>query len=409
MHILIVGGSDAGISAALRIRELEPAVEITVVLADAYPNYSICGLPFYLSSETPDWHGLAHRTEFDGIDLMRDHLIEAIDAAAKTATARNSAGATKDLRYDRVVVATGAAPIRPRLPGIDLPGVHLLHTMEDSFALDRWIKERNARSTVIVGGGYIGLEMADALTHRGLAVTVVDQMETILTTVDASFGGLVRDELSRHGVTVATGKTIAAIEATGQQLAVSGSDGFKAQADTVLVAVGVRPSSQLAELAGAKLGVRNAIYVTRQMRTNVPDMLAAGDCVETWHHLLQKPVYLPLGTTAHKQGRIAGENALGGERSFAGSLGSQAVKLFDLAVARTGLREDEARAQGFDAVTTETTGWDHKVYYPGAHELRIRITGDRRTGRLLGAQLLGDRRSEVSKRSGILPPRFSRA
>ena len=191
MHILIVGGSDAGISAALRIRELEPAVEITVALADAYPNYSICGLPFYLSSETPDWHGLAHRTEFDGIDLMRDHLIEAIDAAAKTATARNSAGATKDLRYTGWSSRRRGAD-RPRLPGIDLPGVHLLHTMEDSFALDRWIKERNARSTVIVGGGYIGLEMADALTHRGLAVMVVDQMETILTTVDASFGGLVR-------------------------------------------------------------------------------------------------------------------------------------------------------------------------------------------------------------------------
>ena len=366
MHILIVGGSDAGISAALRIRELEPGAEVTVVLADAYPNYSICGLPFYLSGETPDWHSLAHRTEFEGIGLLRDHMVEAIDAAAKTARARNRAGATKDIRYDRVIVATGAEPIR--LLGLELPGVHLLHTMEDSFALDRWIKERNARSAVIVGGSYIGLEMADALTHRGLAVTVVDQMDTILTTVDASFGGLVRDELGRHRVSVATGKTIAAIEATGQRLAVSGSDGFKAQADLVLVAVGVRPSTQLAKAAGAELGVRNAIRVTREMRTNVPDMFAAGDCVETWHHLLQKPVYLPLGTTARKQGRIAGENALGGDRSFAGSLGSQAVKLFDLEVARTGLREDEAKAEGFDAFTTETTGWDHKAYYPGAHE-----------------------------------------
>ena len=300
-----------------------------------------------------------------------------------------------------MIVATGAAPIRPRLPGVDLPGVHLLHTMEDSFALDRGITERNARSAVIVGGGYIGLEMADALTHRGLAVTVVDQMNSILTTVDAAFGSLVRDQMTRHGVTVATGQTIAKIEANGRELAVLGADGFKAQADLVLVAVGVRPSAELAGAAGAKLGVRNAIHVTRQMRTTVPDMFAAGDCVETWHQLLQKPVYLPLGTTAHKQGRIAGENALGGDRSFAGSLGSQAVKLFDLAVARTGLREDEALAEGFDPVTTETIGWDHKAYYPGAHELRIRVTGDRRTGRLLGAQLLGDRRSEVSKRSDI--------
>jgi NADPH-dependent 2,4-dienoyl-CoA reductase/sulfur reductase-like enzyme len=401
MHILIVGGSDGGISAALRIRELDRSAEVTVVLADAYPNYSICGLPFYLSGETPDWHSLAHRTKFEGIALLPDHTVDAIDTVAKTARARNHAGTTKDIRYDRVIVATGAVPIRPRLSGIDLPGVYLLHTMEDSFALDRWIKEREASSAVIVGGGYIGLEMADALTHRGLAVTVVDQMDTILTTVDASFGGLVRDEMRRHGVKVATGETIAAIEAAGQGLAVNGSDGFKAQADLVLVAVGVRPSTQLAEAAGAELGARNAIRVTRQMRTNVPDMFAAGDCTETWHRSLRKPVYLPLGTTAHKQGRIAGENALDGDRSFAGSLGSQAVKLFDLAVARTGLRESEARAEGFDAVTSETKGWDHKVYYPGAQELRIRVTGDRRTGQLLGAQLLGDRRSEVSKRSDI--------
>jgi NADPH-dependent 2,4-dienoyl-CoA reductase/sulfur reductase-like enzyme len=184
-------------------------------------------------------------------------------------------------------------------------------------------------------------------------------------------------------------------------LAVLGPDRFKARADLVLVAVGVRPSTQLAEAAGARLGVRNAIHVDRQMRTDVANMFAAGDCVETWHRQLQKAVYLPLGTTAHKQGRIAGENALGAERSFAGSLGSQTVKLFDLAVARTGLREDEARAEGLDAFTSEWVGWDHKAYYPGAHELRIRVTGDGRTGRILGAQLLGDRRSEVSKRSDI--------
>ncbi len=140
MHIVIVGGSDAGISAALRIRELDRSAEVTVVLADAYLNYSICGSPFYLSGETPEWHSLAHRTEFAGIGLIRDHAVEAIDASAKTARARSRAGATKDLRYDKVIVATGAVPIRPRFSGIDLPGVHLLHTMEDSFALHRWIE-----------------------------------------------------------------------------------------------------------------------------------------------------------------------------------------------------------------------------------------------------------------------------
>lgn len=401
MHVLVVGGSDAGISAALRIRELEPGVQVTVALADAFPNYSICGLPFFLSGETPDWRALAHRTEFDGIHLLTEHVVESLDASGKRATVRTRDGGTKQISYDRAIVGTGAVPIRPRLPGIDLPGVHLLHTMEESFALNRWIEERQARSAVIVGGGYIGLEMADALTHRGLAVTVLDLASSVLTTVDTPYGEIVRGEFERNGVKVVTGQAVSGIASDSEQLRVSGPGGFEAQGDLVLVAVGVRPSSELAKAAGADLGQRGAIRVDRAMRTNLPDVFAAGDCVETWHRLLQKPLYLPLGTTAHKQGRVAGENAVGGDRQFEGSLGSQAVKLFDLAVARTGLREDEARAEGFDAVTEETTSWDHKAYYPGARELRIRVTGDRRTGQLLGAQLLGHRGSEVSKRSDI--------
>jgi NADPH-dependent 2,4-dienoyl-CoA reductase/sulfur reductase-like enzyme len=207
--------------------------------------------------------------------------------------------------------------------------------------------------------------------------------------------------MQKHGVTICNHVEVHSIRQDEEQLMVSGSSDFATTADLVLVAVGVVPTSELGVAAGIATGAKGALQVNRQMETNLPDVYAAGDCVETWHRLLNRNTYLPLGTTAHKQGRIAAENALGHSREFAGSLGTQVVKLFDLVAARTGLREDEARKAGFDPFTNETTVWDHKAYYPGARELHVRVTGDRRTGKLLGAQLLGNRQSEVSKRVDV--------
>ena len=400
MHLLIIGGSDAGISAALRARELDTGAEITVLLADAFPNYSICGLPFYLSGETPDWRDLAHRTEFEGIKLKPNHTARAIDTAGKSVTVAKKEGAAQ-MRYDKLIIATGAAPVMPEVQGRDLPGVYLLHTMEDSFRIHQHIADKRPRSAVIVGTGYIGLEMADALTHRGLKVTLIGRAKSVLPTVDPNLGKLVEDELSCHGVEVVNAVEIQAIRVAGSQLTVYGTGGFHATGDLVLIAAGVRPASTLAREAGIKTGERGAICVDRRMQTNAPDVYAAGDCVETWHRLLRRYTYLPLGTTAHKQGRVAGENAVGGDREFAGSLGTQVVKVFDLAISRTGLRDDEASAASFAPLTVETKAWDHKAYYPGAQELFLRITGDRQSGQLLGAQLLGHWQSEVSKRCDV--------
>jgi NADPH-dependent 2,4-dienoyl-CoA reductase/sulfur reductase-like enzyme len=233
-----------------------------------------------------------------------------------------------------------------------------------------------------VGGGYIGLEMADALTLRGLAVTLVEHGESVLKTVDPSLGALVQRELERHGVVVHTDTQVQRIRAEGADLCVSGTGAFEARADLVVVAVGVQPRTR----------------VSRTMATSLSDIFAAGDCVETWHRVLEGPTYLPLGTTAHKQGRVAGENAVGGERLFAGTLGTQVVKVFDLAIARTGLRDQEARAAGFDPFTSEGVYFDHKVYYPGAQKVSLRFTGDRNTGRFLGVQLVGSVKTEVAKR-----------
>jgi NADPH-dependent 2,4-dienoyl-CoA reductase/sulfur reductase-like enzyme len=195
--------------------------------------------------------------------------------------------------------------------------------------------------------------------------------------------------------------SIESVREKGPRLLISGSAGLRQEADLVLVAVGVRPASELAAAAGVATGIRGAIRVDRRMATNSSDVYAAGDCVETWHHVTGQNAYLPLGTTAHKQGRVAGENAVGGQRDFAGSLGTQVVKVFDLAIARTGLRDQGAAAAGFAPLTVESTAWDHKAYYPGAHEVLLRITGDRRTVQLLGAQMVGHWQAQVAKRIDV--------
>jgi NADPH-dependent 2,4-dienoyl-CoA reductase/sulfur reductase-like enzyme len=405
-RLVIIGGSDAGISAGLRAKELDPECVVTIVVADRFPNYSICGLPFYLSGEVQDWHTLAHRTIEEiagaGIALVLGAVVQDVDAAGHRISIIDADGQGQSLHYDRLVIATGATAVHPPLAGLDLPGVYRLRFMADAFAVHQHLEARAPRSALIIGGGYIGMEMADALTRRGLAVTVAEHGASALKTIDASFGSLISAELVRHGVRVETGVRIERIDREGTQLRVVGSNAFQTTADLVLLAVGVEPRSDLAQAAGIEVGERGAIRVTRWMETNLPAIYAAGDCVETWHHLLGRPTYLPLGTTAHKQGRIAGENAVGGTREFAGTLGTQVVKVFELVVARTGLRDGEAAQAGFDPFTVEVTTWDHKVYYPGAHEVRIRVTGDRETGRLLGAQMIGHVHAEVAKRIDIV-------
>jgi NADPH-dependent 2,4-dienoyl-CoA reductase/sulfur reductase-like enzyme len=387
-----------------------------VVVADAYPNFSLCGIPYYLSGEVARWQNLAHRTigdlEAAGMGLRLDTTAYRIDVAGRKLLITAPGGANELLSYDKLIVGTGAVPVRPPIGGLDAlgaaDGVHLLHSMGDTFAVMRTLETAAPGSAVIVGAGYIGLEMADALTVRGLAVTQMEQLPEVLPTVDPQLGAQVHSELAAHGVEVLIGTTVRQISraAPGQagrlHVQATAADGTAVTrtADMALVVVGVRPDTTLAAEAGAALGVKGAIAVDSGMRTNLPDVFAAGDCVITQHRLLGQ-TYLPLGTTAHKQGRVAGENALGGNRQFAGSLGTQVVKIFDQAAARTGLRDHEAAPAGYDPVTVESQADDHKAYYPGAHRITMRITGDRATGRLLGLQLFGHKNAEIAKRIDI--------
>ena len=418
MHVVMIGGSDAGISAALRARELDPAADVTVVLEDAYPNFSICGIPYYVSGEVTHWRNLAHRTLADleaaGMTLRLDTTARRIDAPGRKLQLTSAAG-EEVLSYDKLVVGTGAVPVRPPIAGLagsralgPGDGVHLLHSMGDTLAVMRTLERVTPASAVIVGAGYVGLEMADALTVRGLAVAQMEQLPEVLPTVDPELGALVHAELAARGVQVLTGTSVQAISQAppgeSGRLLVHGtaadSSAVTRAADLALVVAGVRPETTVAADAGAALGVKGAIAVDPGMRTSLPGVLAAGDCVVT-HHRLLGVTYLPLGTTAHKQGRVAGENALGGDRRFAGSLGTQVVKIFDQAAARTGLRDREAAAAGFDPVTIGSEADDHKAYYPGSHRITMRVTGDRATGRLLGMQLFGHKDAEIAKRIDI--------
>jgi len=412
-RLVCIGGSDGGISAALRARELDPTAEIVVMLADAYPNFSICGIPYYISGDVADWHDLAHRSRADiealDIELLTDTTARRIDVATHQVSATGATGREQTIGYDRLVIATGAVPAMPPIAGLNrlgpADGAHLLHTMSDAHAVMHSVAARQPDHVAIVGAGYIGLEMAEALRARGIAVSVLEALPHVLPTLDGPLGDLVANELTAHGVQVRTSTVVNAISPEGNELSVhavptgtdKGAAPLELRAGMVLVVTGVTPDTALAREAGVPLTPKGAIRADRHMATGLPDIYAAGDCVLT-HHALLGETYIPLGTTAHKQGRIAGENALGGQRAFEGSLGTQVVKIFDLVAARTGIRDHEATPAGYKPFTAAFVADDHKAYYPGATTVHVRMTGDLTTGRLLGVQMVGTVPSAVHKR-----------
>lgn len=285
-NLIIIGGSDAGISAALRAREIDPAMEITVLIADRFPHYSICGLPFYLSDEVSDWHTLAHRTadeiEKHRIRLLVDHRATGIDPEAKTVTAIDRSGLARMLRYDKLIIATGAVPARPSLAGLDLPGVFSLRRMEDGFAIHRYMEAHRPGSAVILGTGYIGMEMADALIRKGLSVTLLARSGRVLKTVDPGMGEIIRKDLTRHGVRIIDQLAVKAIEKQGRALVIRNPQEIPVEGDMVLVAAGGVPETTIARMAGISTGIHGAIRVNRAMETNLNDIYAAGDWATVW-------------------------------------------------------------------------------------------------------------------------------
>lgn len=400
--LLIIGGSDAGISAALRARELNSEINITIILADEFPNLSICGIPYAISGEVTPWQNLAHRTiddlkSFD-IDFYMNTWATKIDAEAHQVVATQE---HKQLTfsYNQLMVGTGAIPKQIPILGQNLRGVHVLHTMGDFLTISQQLKDNPPKNAAIVGAGYVGIEMAEALRHQNIPVTLLQRGSEILSTIEPDLAQQAHQQLTNHDVTVRTNQNITAITETATGYQLTGSDDSQIF-DFVLIVVGVKPNSQLLIDAGAAVNEQQAVIVNEYMQTNLPDIYAAGDLVVTKHRLLGE-TYLPLGTTSHKQGRIAGANMVGLSSKFAGIIGSQVLRVFDLIIARTGLLVNEALQAGYDPIAITAELDDHKGYIPSAQKITIRVIADKKTHQLLGAQLLGSASSEIAKRTDI--------
>lgn len=406
--IVIVGGVAAGASAAAKARRVDEEAEIVLLEKGPFVSFANCGLPYHLSGEiarrddlfvvTPE--RLKNRYN---VDVRCGHEAVAIDRKNRRVTVKNSAdGNPYEVPYDKLVLAPGTTPSAPSIPGIEAEGVFFLKTISD---MDRVIAYREARkpeTAAVIGGGFIGLEAAEALNSLGLEVTVVEAADQLLLAWDPEMAGLVEQHmLDALWIEVRKGEAVAAIvteegRATGVTLAA----GETVDADLVIMATGTVPATALAADAGLALSPKGLIITDDHMRTSDPDIFAAGDAVQTIHRISGKPVWVPLAGPANRQGRVAGANAAGGEMRCLGVIGTAVVRVGKIVAARTGLNQREAAEAGFDTFSSISAGKSHADYYPGADDIQLKLLLERQTGRLLGAQVVG--RSGADKRIDVL-------
>jgi len=405
-RVLVVGGVAAGMSAASQIRRRHPKTRVTVFERGDYISYGACGLPYNIEDPEREIEDLVvltaeHAREKRGIDLRLRHEARELDVDRGTLTVVDlDSGTETHEPFDALVIATGARAIRPPLDGFDLPGVEVLRDLSDGAAIKNALKD-GPKSAVVVGAGYIGMEMAHVLTERGLSVTVLEKLPQLLPGWHEETVAMVAETLSSHGVEFHTGATVTAAEAgSGGRVAAVLTDDGRYDADLVLVAVGVRPNVELAASGGLRIGDTGAIWVSQQQQTSHEAVWSAGDCAEAYHRVLRRNAWIPLGTTANKQGRIAGANVLGLGQRFSGIVGTAGFVVFDLEVARSGLGEDEAKAEGFDPVAVTIRQRSRAHGYPDGVPIQIRLVADRETGLLLGGEFAG--REGAALRSNTL-------
>ena len=400
MRIVIIGAVAAGTAAAAKARRNDEDAQIVVYERDGDISYSGCGMPYYLAGDLKDADALTPRDSAYfksryNVDVLTRHEALSIDPSSRSVRIRRmETGEEFTDTYDRLILATGARAVTPGIPGADGAHVFTLRAIADMRRIKAFLDARKPKTAALIGAGFIGLEMCESLTRLGIAVTIVEKAAQVAPGLDWDAAVYVQEHLKRHGVRVLTGVSASRIEADGVVL----SDGRRADAEIVLLSVGVRPNTELAAAAGIRLGVGGAIAVDERMRTNLPDVYACGDCAEQFCAVTGRPVYRPLGSTAAKTGRIAGDSATGGRLAFKGVLGTGIFRIFDRTVAATGLTEREARELGFDAVVCHNIKPDRPEYMGGA-EMVIKAVADRATGRLLGAQIVGsggvDKRIDV--------------
>jgi NADPH-dependent 2,4-dienoyl-CoA reductase/sulfur reductase-like enzyme len=398
-RLVVIGGDAAGMSAASQARRLRDAEDLEILAFERgrYTSYAACGIPYWISGAVGSADRLIARTpdtfrDDHDIDVRTRHEVVAIDTAARTVTVRAlDTGAESEHGYDQLMIATGATPQRPPIDGIDADGVLGVQTLDDGQRVLDALSDRDPRRVVVIGAGYIGIEMAEAMKIRGLEVHVVDLAPQPMPTVDPAFGARIAESMRGMDIAVHLGMAVDGVEvgSDGWVRGVSTADGT-IDADLVVLGTGTRPYSDLAREAGVPTGPSGGIVTDRMQRTPVDGVWTAGDCAETFHRVSKRPVSIALGTIANKQGRIAGLNLGGSYGSFPGVLGTAVTKVCQVEIARTGLGEDEAAAAGFQVVTATIDAKTRAAYYPGAKPISVKVIAERNTGRLLGAQILGE-------------------
>lgn len=430
--LIIIGGVAAGMSAAAKARRINPDLDIVVYEMSGYISYGACGFPYFIKGDIPHIDDLIIRTPEQmakqGITALVHHEVTAINSAQKTVQVLNhQTGEEFTDKWDKLIVAAGASVTKPAISGIQLPGVFTLRTVEDAIAIRQWLVEEKPKRGVIVGAGYIGVEMAEALRAHNVDVTIVDMATQVMPSLDADIAALVQAELDAQDVKVCLQQPVksfvgpaqvedvvrqvtAQVQQAGKSGVVEKNGRFRVRevvtqdhilsADIVIFGIGSRPNVAIAEAAGMRLGVTGAIAVDAEQRTGIPDIWAAGAVAEVFHLPLQKHTYIPLATTANKQGRVAGTNAAGGLARFGGVVGTAVVKTFDLTIAHTGLTEKYALAAGLDADSVMIKASSRAHYMQGSEPIHVKLVFEKGSKRVLGAQMIG--KDGVAKRIDVV-------
>jgi len=404
-RLVVIGGNAAGLSAASHAKRKKPDIEALIFEKSPYASYGSCGLPYYIEGLVRDPMELiaipidSLRSK-RGLDVRVMHEATGIDTEKKRVKVKDiKENREFEVSYDWLVISTGASPIKPPLPGIDINGVFTLRTLEDGMRIERFIREESPKRVAIIGGGYIGMELAEAFSVQGFDVTVIEKLPRVLSNFDVEFSKRAQEKLREKGVRLILGSGVKVIEGDRIVKRVI-TEAETVETDLALLGVGIKPQVTLAKESGIEIGETGAIRVNERAETNIRGVYACGDCAEAHHRILGRSVWIPLGDTANKQGRVAGANIVGEGVSFPGIIGSAATKVFDIELARTGLGEEEAKREGFDITATLIESSTRAHYYPNRKSIMIKLISEKSTQKLLGAQAIGG--EGVAKRIDVL-------
>ena len=405
MKVVIVGGVAGGATAAARIRRLDEQAEIVVFERSGYVSYANCGLPYYIGGVIEDPEALTLQTPESFFSRFRvtmkvHHEVTAIHPERKAVSVKNlETGELFEESYDKLLLSPGAKPTQPRLPGLGSEKIFTLRTVEDTFRIKEYIQEKQPKSAVLAGGGFISLELAENLRELGMDVTIVQRPKQLMNPFDADMAAFIHGEMRKHGVRLALGHTVEGFEEKDRGVDVLLKDEAPLHADMVVLAIGVSPDTQLAKEAGLELGIKGSIVVNDRMETSIPDIYAVGDAVQVKHFVTGQDALIALAGPANKQGRIAADNICGGDSRYTGSQGSSVVKVFDLTAAATGVNETNAGKAGLSVDSVVLSPMSHAGYYPGGKVMTMKVVFEKETYRLLGAQIVGyegvDKRIDV--------------